>query len=369
MLHLSEPFTKTWRIKNSGTCTWTTAYKLVFVGGDKMSAPTSAALPINVAPAQTVDLSISLLAPDAAGHYEGYWQLQSADGQAFGVGATGSDYIWVKIRAIAPAFSTATATPSVTGTALTASSTPNVTPSVETPAAAQVPYDFVGSACTAQWQSNTGILPCPGLSGDTNGFVIPLDQAHLEDGSTSSLPTLLTFPQDSANGYILGLYPPYEVQPGDHFQTTVGCEQNATGCSTLFRVSYLDSTGAPHDLWSLGEFYDGKYFNLDLDLGPLAGQTIQFVLNVGDLGSPTDDRALWVDPRIVRFPVAAPTPTVTPTATLPPSTPTASPTVTPPAAPTTVPTTVPASNPNQPSSIQQILDSIVSFFRQLLGGQ
>jgi hypothetical protein len=121
----------------------------------------------------------------------------------------------------------------------------------------------------------------PGLSGDPNGFVIGSDRAYLEDGSTSMRPTLLTVPQASPDGYVLGLYPPYEVQPGDHFQATVSCQQNATGCSALFRVSYLDTAGAPHDLWSLGEFYDGQYFKLDLDLSQLAGQKIQFVLNVG----------------------------------------------------------------------------------------
>ena len=32
-------FTKTWRLKNIGTCTWTTAYHLVWVGGDTLGAP------------------------------------------------------------------------------------------------------------------------------------------------------------------------------------------------------------------------------------------------------------------------------------------------------------------------------------------
>ena len=131
-------------------------------------------------------------------------------------------------------------------------------------------------------------------------------------------------------------------------KTRVGCEQNATGCSALFRVSYLDAAGTPHDLWSLGEFYDGQYFNLDLDLSQLAGQKIQFVLNVGALGSPEDDRALWVDPRIVRFPVAAPSPTlVTNTAT-----PSAAPS--PVATPTVTPTFVPdraASDHPEPAAV------------------
>ena len=232
---------------------------------------------------------------------------------------------------------------------------------------APVQYDFAGNVCNAQWQSNTGILPCPGLSGDTNGFVIDIERAHLEDGSISDLPTLLTFPQDSPDGYVLGLYPPYEVQGGDHFQTSVGCEQNATGCSALFRVSYLDAAGTPHDLWSLGEFYDGQYFNLDIDMSQLAGQKIQFVLNVGALGSPEDDRALWVDPRIVRFPVAAPSATPVADTATPSATP--SPVATPTVTPTFVPTAPPPIIQSQPPSIQQIMNSIISFFNDLFGGQ
>src|ERR1044072_9305710 len=34
-------FTKTWRLKNAGTCAWTTAYKLVYYSGEQMSAPTN----------------------------------------------------------------------------------------------------------------------------------------------------------------------------------------------------------------------------------------------------------------------------------------------------------------------------------------
>jgi len=29
-------FTKTWQLKNIGTCTWTTSYSLVYAGGDQM---------------------------------------------------------------------------------------------------------------------------------------------------------------------------------------------------------------------------------------------------------------------------------------------------------------------------------------------
>ncbi len=206
-------------------------------------------------------------------------------------------------------------------------------------------YDFAANACAAQWQSNVGVLPCPGADGDPNGFVLALDRAQLEDGTTAPLPTLLTFPQDSSDGYILGVYPGYDVQAGDHLQASVGCEKDATDCSVLFRVSYLDAADSPHDVWTLGEFYDGNYFNLDLDLDREAGQKVKFVLYVGGLGSATGDRALWVAPRIVHFPAEETTATSSPTATLPEPTPTPSLTPTAPATPTSTPTSAPTAAP------------------------
>ena len=384
ILHLSEPFTKTWRIRNAGTCTWTTGYKLTFIDGDAMGAPASVPLPINVAPGHTLDVVVPMTAPAKSGHYEGRWLLQAADGKIFGVGETAKGDIWIRIRVIAPAFSTATATAGLPAATLTLTPTETPGPSTGTPAAEaspsatsepaatpEVAYDFAANPCDAQWQSNTGVLACPGTEGDASGYMLRLDQAQLEDGTTASLPALLTFPQDAPDGYILGVYPAYQVQPGERFQASVGCERDATACSVLFRLSYLDASSAPHDLWTLGEFYDGKYFNLDLDLSQLAGQQVKFILYVSSLGSSVEDRALWVDPRIVRYPVPTPTVTDTPTATLAPPTVTPSPTWTPQPAPATlapvIPTAVPPSA--QAPSIQQILESIISFFQQLLSGR
>lgn len=376
ILHLSEPFTKTWRLRNEGTCTWTTGYKVIYVGGDKLSSPASEPMPYNVAPGQTVDVSVQMTAPDATGHYEGIWQLQTPDGKTFGVGPLGADRIWVRIRVIAPAFATATRTSSSvpTAVAFTASPMPSATPTatVEATPAVELRYDFATNACAAQWQSNTGVLPCPGKDADVNGFVLNLDHAQLEDGTSTSLPSILTFPRDAADGYILGVYPEYEVQAGDHIQASVGCEKDATACSVLFRVSYLDQAGSPHDLWTLGEFYDGRYFNLDLDLSQLAGQKVKFVLYVNALGSAAGDRALWVAPRIVHFPVAAPSMTETVTAAIATNTATPVPAPTESATPTTAPSAAPVATPVpvvQPSPIQQVLNSILSFFQQLFGGR
>ncbi len=124
-----RPFTKIWRLKNVGMCTWTTAYALVFEAGDKMGGPDLVRLPIMVDTGQTVDLSLNLTAPGSPGSYRGYWRLQNADGVRFGMGPQAADPWWVSIQAAGTPLTptrTATATRAPTST-LTATATPTAT--------------------------------------------------------------------------------------------------------------------------------------------------------------------------------------------------------------------------------------------------
>jgi hypothetical protein len=89
-------FTKTWRLRNAGTCTWTTGYRIVFDNGDAMGAPASVNLPHSVAPDETVDISVSMTAPNEPKNYTGYWMLENASGSRFGTG-DGNKAFWVKI--------------------------------------------------------------------------------------------------------------------------------------------------------------------------------------------------------------------------------------------------------------------------------
>ncbi len=368
MVNPSQAFTKTWRLTNIGVCTWTTDYKLVFVSGDKMGSPDALNLPVVVAPGQTLDLSVNLIAPASPGKYQGNWELQSSDGKIFGTGTTADKPIWAIVRVLTQA--PPTSTPPALTLTLPPSTflTPALTPSL------QVTYDFAQNACEASWSGNDGVLPCPGKDGDSHGFVLILNQSKLEDGTTTSLPALLTFPQASASGYIQAVYPAYQVQAGDHFQTTASCEYGANSCSVLYRVSVQDEAGKITDLWVLGEFYDGSYTNVDLDLASLAGQKVRFILNISSLGSATGDRALWVAPRIVNFPPGTATPSSTPrpsvTAPAPSKTPAPPFTRTPvPATPSPTPSVVvPGPTPTPaPSVVQQVIDFINSVLQRLFG--
>jgi hypothetical protein len=219
--------------------------------------------------------------------------------------------------------------------------------------------------------NNEGLLSCPGLEGDPGGAVLPLGEARLENGTVLQLPSLLMLPPASVVGLIQGTYPEYEVQAGDHFQAVVGCQADALPCSILFKLAYLDSQGVINDLWNIGEFYDGQLFNVDLDLTPLAGQRIRFILSVSSLGDSEGDRALWVAPGILRVSVPVNTPepvnTATPTATSIPAT--STPTGTPSAIPVTAtPTPFTGNTPgSSPSLFQQLMEFLVSFFNSLFG--
>lgn len=78
-----DNFTKTWRFKNIGTCSWTPSYALVFVNGESMGGPTVQALAGNVNPGQTVDLSVALTAPSSNGTHTGNWGIRNAAGVIF----------------------------------------------------------------------------------------------------------------------------------------------------------------------------------------------------------------------------------------------------------------------------------------------
>lgn len=76
-------FTKTWKVANTGSNPWTGAYTLRYVRGDMMGAPTSTALSA-VNSGDSVELSLTMTAPAAAGHYEGVYDLFTPAGVQFG---------------------------------------------------------------------------------------------------------------------------------------------------------------------------------------------------------------------------------------------------------------------------------------------
>jgi hypothetical protein len=297
-------FTKTWRLKNVGTCAWAKdTYQLVFSSGEKMGGPSSAPFTENVPVGATVNISVNLTAPSAAGTYRGYWMFKNASGALFGIGTRGNKPWWVEIKV---------AGPTVTPGGPTAVPSPTTTPGgpTATPVAGNA-YDFALNACKGTWVSGAGTLTCPGTNGDAKGFVLTVTNPKLETGATDTRPGILTFPQNVQNGYIQGFYPPFRVQNGDRFRATINCESGATNCYVAFRLDYEEG-GAIKTFWGpFLERYEGRFYNVDIPLTPLAGKDVKFILTVLASGTAAGDRALWVGPHIYRASSTAATPTST----------------------------------------------------------
>lgn len=83
-----ERFTKTWRVQNIGTTTWSADYGFVFVSGDALGYGGTIKLGRTVRPQETTDITIQLTAPSKPGSYTGVWQLSNAQRRLFGKGLT-----------------------------------------------------------------------------------------------------------------------------------------------------------------------------------------------------------------------------------------------------------------------------------------
>jgi hypothetical protein len=125
-----QSFTKIWRLQNVGTCTWTKSYAVAYFSGEQMGAPASVPLAGNVAPGQSVDISVDMLAPGAPGKFQGNWKLRNASNVLFGIGPNSSAPFWVRIVVANTPTATKSVTVTSTPTTPAAANTPTATPVV-----------------------------------------------------------------------------------------------------------------------------------------------------------------------------------------------------------------------------------------------
>src|SRR5258706_671418 len=255
-------FKKTWRLRNSGSCTWS-GYTLVFDSGDSMSPAID---PIGtVAPGQEVDVSVSFTAPTTTGDFKSYWRLRNPSGVLLPVlgGWLGKGFfVYIKIGSSG--------------------------------------YDFYTRASAATWISGSGNLTFGGPDTDVNGFAMYKDAQKLEDGSAPNK-ILETVPQQVDNGVITGRYPAYTVTAGEHFTAKIGFLAKPDGtCGTgnvKFQLNYKES-GVLKPLGEWTETCDSLLKSIDVDLTSLAGKSVEFVLGILANGPAAQDWAVWVAPQI-----------------------------------------------------------------------
>ena len=106
-----ETFTKTWRIKNTGTCTWNSSYSAAYSSGDHLGVKDSVPLS-DTAPGATLDISVDMAAPSSDGTYKVFYQLENTAGKAMTV--DNGNTIWAIItvgKVLVYSTSTPAATP------------------------------------------------------------------------------------------------------------------------------------------------------------------------------------------------------------------------------------------------------------------
>lgn len=98
-IDVGKNFTKTWRLKNTGSCNWTAGFAVIWVQGDIMDAKSVGPITeVDIPPGGYAMVSVDMQAPAEEGTFKGYWMLRSADGAVFGIGPDGKSWFWVEIK-------------------------------------------------------------------------------------------------------------------------------------------------------------------------------------------------------------------------------------------------------------------------------
>ena len=270
-------FTKTWRLENVGSCTWTRQYALVFVAGDRMDGAMVVPLERDVPPGATVDLSVGLTAPASADTYTGYWQLRNAGGVLFGAGTGQNQAFFVRIQ---------------------------VAPEEE------VVYDLAANYCKAGWVNSRGSLECPTPSLDVSlGYVYSSSAPLLENRAVEDEPTLIVHPDQGGSqrfdlfgeqGLIAGEFPVLLIKDGYRFETVIGCLFDSQECNVLFYLLVQKPNGNYEIEASWQEFYDGEITPVSVDLSEWAGKELRLLLVVVANGDAQGDHVFWLHPRVLR---------------------------------------------------------------------
>jgi hypothetical protein len=90
-------FTKAWELRNDGSCTWDSGYRIIYVAGSPMSTNqvfmwTGG----TVGPGGNTVISVNLVAPLKAGLHQSDFLLLAPDGRSFGLGANNKAF-WARI--------------------------------------------------------------------------------------------------------------------------------------------------------------------------------------------------------------------------------------------------------------------------------
>lgn len=109
-------FYKTWRIQNTGACTWNSNYALVYYDGFQLGGATPSIFggTVLVSTGAYIDVTIRFYTPPQPGTYYSYWLLRDDAGNLFGGGEDGDEFLVVEVfvpGGITPLFTNVVTTP------------------------------------------------------------------------------------------------------------------------------------------------------------------------------------------------------------------------------------------------------------------
>lgn len=260
-------FTKTWAVKNSGSCAWTPDYQLVFAGGDLLGA--SQSIPLSdktVAPGETVQVSVQFTAPQTLQVHRSFWKFLSSSGREFGVtdAQGGEQPVWMEIRV-------------------------------------SNAYDFIANMCSASWRTGSGTsLPCPGdPNADTGGAVYRMNNSQWEGGVVEDEPVIVMAPPAGENTTLIGQFPPVIVPDWSWLKTRVGClaGQEST-CNVNVKITYSVDGGPEQMLYQGTQTADGEIglVNVKMIEYQLFGKSTAFIWYVTVNGASDGDKIFWFTP-------------------------------------------------------------------------
>lgn len=266
-LSASAAFTKVWLVRNLGSCTWNADYALVNKGGELMAGQSPLTIGKTLAPGETLELSVNLVAPATGGVYTSTWMLQNSAGEEFGLTPDGQP---LSLRIVVGSHET---------TAL----------------------DFTDRTCFASWSSTVGAIDCPKPDEYISGSINPVETTMVEYGYVFDLPSIEVIPSEGYEGLITGTYDLLQIQKNDTFNAIIGCSNEQPECDLVFELKYDAGDHNPITLGSWIEKTDGFLQKVSVDLSPLEGKTISLLLVVSSTsGTARDNKGVWISPVIFR---------------------------------------------------------------------
>ena len=246
-------FTKTWTLRNTGSCTWNADYDVVFSSGTRMNAPEALQLAKeSVPPGSSVTITIPFTSPLEGGSYRADFKLRNADGVLFSF-KDPSQTFWVEIQVISGKI------------------------------------DLVAMACSIRWTNATAELPCPGLPTDTRGFAYTDFAPVLENGNKDNEPALWLGVQQIQDGILRGTLPVMLIPENAKFSTILGCANDQEACDVTLRLSYQEGDKPLVEIAQWKKTHDGKLLSISQDLSALSGKSVRIILQLQANGSHQGD--------------------------------------------------------------------------------